>query len=256
MRGRLWLLCVAAVELMLTAGAARADVTIDFKMDGAAHQVLIAQHMMRSVGGDAEAIFRGDRKVLWMLQPKDMKYVEMTEEDVRRLGATIDGAMKEMQGMLASLPPEQRAQVEAAMKNAQAGGEAAGKRTVEALGQSREINGFACKGYRVNQEKGAEMEVWATDPAAIEIKAGDLAVFGEMAEFMKAMTGNLESLRPFIKDFDKPVEGEVPGMPILVITRGSDGKEAGRLEVTGLKRGPIDAAQFEVPKGYKKESME
>jgi hypothetical protein len=202
------------------------------------------------------AIFRGDRKVLWVLQPKEKTYMELTQEDVRAMGQKIKGAMSQMEGMLASLPPEQRAQVEAAMKKAQAGSKAPGKRVVEPLGQSRAINGFECKGYRVAQENGPSMEVWSTDPAGLELAAEDLAVFKEMAEFMKEMTTGFSQMRQFMKDVEHPAEGEVPGMPILVITKGPDGKDAGRMEVTGIKRGPIDAGKFEVPEGYTKEKLE
>ena len=50
-------------------------------------------------------------------------YNEMTKADVDRMGGQMDGAMAQMQEQMKSMPPEQRARMEALMKG-RGGGQA------------------------------------------------------------------------------------------------------------------------------------
>lgn len=243
--------------LILAAAPARADLTIETKHGEETIQTLVSEHKMsvRTPAEKGNMIFRGDRKVLWIIDSGENSYQEMTEKDAQQLGGQMQDAMAKMKEALAKVPPEQRAAVEKMMAG-KMGGAGESKRIVTPLGQSRKINDFLCAGYRVEIDRGGEMEVWSTDPKGIKVTEKDLTVFKEFAEFMKALNpGGMESLEGFLKDFDHPKEGEVPGLPILTIMKDKEGKEKWRSEVVRIAPDAIPAASFELPPGLKKEKL-
>ena len=74
---------------------------------------------MASERGKTIIIFDGDKQVLWMIQPDQGSYMEMTADTVARMSqqagganAQMEQAMKQMQEKMASMPPEQRAMME------------------------------------------------------------------------------------------------------------------------------------------------
>ncbi|MBM3287014.1 MAG: DUF4412 domain-containing protein [Candidatus Eisenbacteria bacterium] len=246
-----WLLLPVLLGALL-GGEARADVTIETKHNEETHMMYLAEHMFRSDIKDGMVIFRGDKKVLWMVDLGKKKYTEMTEADAKAMGQKIDEAMARMQEALKEASPEQRAMMEKMMGNVP-GAKQKSKRIVTPLGQSREINGFRCKGYTVDTGDEATSEVWATDPKAINLDPAELSVFKEFAEFMQEILPGMDSLEELMKDYENPGEDQVPGFPILTIAKDKKGKESWRSEVVRLEKGSIGAEKFEVPAGWKKE---
>src|SRR5258708_7059373 len=70
-----------------------------------------------ATGGKTLLIFDGDKQVLWMIQPEQNTYSEMTADSIAGLGqqmgqqmgaanAQMADAMKKMQAQMASMPPE------------------------------------------------------------------------------------------------------------------------------------------------------
>ncbi len=237
---------------------ARADLTIETKHQDHVIQTLVSGHKLsvQTPAADGSMIFRGDQKLLWMIDAERKTYREMTEKDVEALGSKLQDAMAKMKEALASVPQEQRAAVEKMMAGQMPATEAA-KRIVTPLGQSRKINEFVCAGYRAQIEGEGELEIWSTDPKALEISASDLAVFNDFAAFMKALNpGGLESMEGLLKDFEHPKEGDVPGLPILTIMKDEEGKERWRSEVTRISHDAIPGSIFELPAGLEKEKFE
>lgn len=243
--------------LILAAAPAWADLTIETKHGNETIQALVSEHKLcvRTPAAKNDMIFRGDQKVLWIIDSEKGAYQEMTEKDVQQLGGKMQEAMAKMKEALAKVPPEQRAAVEKMMAG-KMGVASESKRIVTPLGQSRKINDFICAGYRVEIQGRGEMEVWSTDPKGINVTEKDLTVFKEFAEFMKALNpGGMESLEGFLKDFDQPTEGDIPGIPILTIMKDKEGKEEWRSEVVRIAPDAIPAASFELPSGLKKEKL-
>ena len=67
-------------------------------------------------GATQVVVFDGSKQILYMIDPGAKSYSEMTKADVDAAGARLGGAMAEMQKALESMPPAQRAQMEAMMK--------------------------------------------------------------------------------------------------------------------------------------------
>ena len=78
------------------------------------NQVQIAKSRMRAEmidgsGSQRAVIFDGDRQVMLLINPERKSYNEITQADVDRFAS-------QMQDMMAKVPPEMRAKVEAMMK--------------------------------------------------------------------------------------------------------------------------------------------
>lgn len=247
----MWL---CAVGLLLTCAVpAVADVTIEMKLNESPQTILASAHNIRMDGLDMLTIFRGDKKVLWTADLVRKTYTEMTDADMKAMGEELNKAMTQLQDKLKDLPPEQRAAVEAMMSKHPAMHEAP-KPTVKATGKSKTVNGWPCKEYTSTSES-AVMEVWATDPKNVNLGPSDLAAFKEFAEFMKQMLPGMGAVEGFIKDFDKPAEGQVPGVPVLTISRNEKGEATFRSELVKVTKGSITASKFELPEGLTKEKL-
>ncbi len=232
------------------AGAANADVTIVSKMDGEMHTIRATGQKISMSGLRNGMIFRGDQKLMWILNPEKKTYSEMTEADLQAMEEKMNAPMAELEKMKAQLPPAMLEQMKRSMPGA-----AAPKRTVVPMNEARTINGFPCRGYAVSSESGSASEVWSTDPASVELEPEDLSAFKEFAAFMKTMMPGMESWADWAKDFDHPKEGQVPGVPILTIVKDESGKELHRTELVRVEHGAVATSEFEVPAGYTEKAI-
>ncbi len=249
-RIRLFLVLVATMAVWTA--TAQADVTIEMKHNKDPQVIRVAPHAFQTAMKDGTMIFRGDKKLLWMVNTGDKKYTEMTEEDAKAMGAKLGDAMAQMQEAMKNAPPAQRAMMEKMMKG-QMAGMSPKERTVKPTGESKTINGFDCKGYIVSISDGQATEVWAADPKSLKIDSADLSVLKEFGEFMKAMLPGMDQFTDLIKDYENPGKDQVPGFPVLTIQKDGSGKELWRSELVKVDKGAIPAETFEVPAGFKKE---
>ena len=85
------------------------------------NQVQIESKRMRAESSGAAGekmivLFDGTTQVMRLVDNEKKTYTEMTKEDVDAIGGQMSAMMAQMEQQLKSLPPEQRAQVEAMMK--------------------------------------------------------------------------------------------------------------------------------------------
>lgn len=193
-------------------------------------------------------IFRGDKQVAWLIQP-DGTYIEMTKEGM----AGVADAMKELEAQLAGLPPEQRAMVEAMMKQQGAGAGSAPAAPQAPLtwtrnGKSDTVGGRACLGWDGSRAGRVEEEACATEWAALGFSRDDFAGFERMAEFMKTMTGPISQ-----QVQARIVDETLDGMPLRLTRRSPQGPQVH--EVTKIEKADVPASLFELPPGLRKQSM-
>src|SRR4029077_6886177 len=72
--------------------------------------------IVSSNGRKQVVIFDGTAQVLRMIDEEGKSYTELSKAEAERVRAQMDGAMVQMQEQMKSLPPEQRARMEALMK--------------------------------------------------------------------------------------------------------------------------------------------
>jgi hypothetical protein len=109
-------LTVFAVVLLIAAAApalAGTVITSEISTANVAGKLVeyIEADRMRIVSPGVVTIFRADQNTAYMLVPADTKFMRMTPETMKLLGAAADAAFE----LLKSMPPEQRAQFEKMM---------------------------------------------------------------------------------------------------------------------------------------------
>ena len=220
----------------------------------------IDKDRVRAQTGGNGFIFRSDKQVLYVLQEKEGKYMEMTREDIQKMGKVISDAMAQMQEQFKDLPPEQRKMMEQMMAGKMPAGGDQKKpepRTYKKTGKSETINSYPCTSYDGVRGEKRDQELWITGWKQIELTAADFKPLADMAAFMKDMMGpmakRLES--GFVQNYSDGEKGDgLPGIPVRTINFSERGDTITELKKVSHQAIPAD--KFEVPPGLKKESME
>ena len=108
---------------------------------------------IKSVSSDEDGlvIYRGDRNEMIMADNERLEYYIIDQQTMNRMAGQVSDAMKQMEEMLGSLPPEQRAMAEQMMKQQMPGLQPAQEApsTLRKMGESDTINGYDCEFYEV-----------------------------------------------------------------------------------------------------------
>jgi hypothetical protein len=206
---------------------------------------------IQSSGG--EAIYRGDKDLVWFMQAGEKTYLELTRQEVTRMSAQIDALTAQVQAQLASLPPEQRAMAEKMMAGQM--GQAAGMKPEPVrftpLGKTETINGWPCTGYAVSGGGSERREAWVTDYASFGLTANDLQPLRGLTELMSPLGKHAAKGRQGA--FSAAFEAEVPGLPVRTLTFLPGGQSAH--EIKTFAREDVPASQFDLPPGLKRQPL-
>jgi hypothetical protein len=198
-------------------------------------------------------IFDSSKQVMWTITPERGTYMEVNADtpaapsmsDQRQ--AQMDAAMKKMQEQMASMPPEQRAQMEKMMKGMTNGASAATtpNLTYRSLGTTDKVGQFTCSNYEAlnNGKRFAEHCTATLDQ--LHLTADDFRTFEAMGKFMKAHMGSRASAAPAIVE-------EMKGFPVRTVTYMGD-KPNFESTVISVEHKSVDSSLFTVPSGLKKE---
>lgn len=202
-------------------------------------------------GEEAYTIFRGDRQVLWHVEPEKKSYMEMTREDLAALGEKMSEAMKKMEQQLAKMPPQQRKMMEKMMADRMPQKKKSAKLVIAKTGRKKKISGYNCVEYKVKQDDRKKAELWVTDLAETPLSRKDFGVFEDMAAFVNEMLKNMPM------DVS-PAQGfgyeQIDGLPIRSL-HYADGKLVSETLCTGIRKKDIPGSSFTVPAAYRKRSM-
>ncbi len=260
---------------------ARADVTIVEETEdlssGATRttRIYLADDRVRVDSGEGQAfIFRGDLEVFWVVDESGGTYMEMSREDVERMGermaelsAQMEQVQQQMEAQLANMPPAQRRMVEEAL--AGGGGGFPGlpgmpdmsqtaspiAETEYTLVRSGETVGQWTTDLYEGTEAGEKRwDVWAVDLSDVGLSMSDFAAFESLAEIIQQMAPSGQGMDDL---FQIEASGEgagYPGVPVRRISH-SNGEPESRYEMTEINRDGIDPAMFELPEGLSRQSM-
>jgi hypothetical protein len=286
-RGRLWF--VATMVLTAAAVPASAAVVVVTESEtpapaqGAAKPATAAKAQYRGTmyvegdrvriegtsatkDGDMEAIvlYRPQPESFVYLDANEKSYTEMTGDDVKRVGAAIENARKQMQAQLSKMAPEQRKVVEQAM--AGMGSEALlkpppPKTALEpakavANGATDKVADRACKGYDVTRGGKKIAEACVATWPDLGMSAKDIEGLKKMTTFQQKMLSevNFEGLQaaPGAEAFE--VIDQLNGFPLRVKT-GMNGKRPMSMRVVKIERKGVDPKLFDVPQGWTKKEF-
>lgn len=253
---RVALACLALLLVGTVAMAAQGVVIVEkTTVNGAAetHQIQMTPQRMRAdvtgPNGPTTVVFDGTKQVLYLINTARMTYSELTKAEADQMGAQLSGAMAQMQEALKSLPPEQRAQMEAMMKGRGLAGLAAPAPTSYKRGGTQRVGRLTCDVYEAQSNGQRAGEVCTVNPQALGLTAADFEVSRQMAAFMRAML-------PQAADALFQVgEGAASfsGVPVKRIANVL-GRET-ITEMTDATRQDIPDTLFQIPAGFTKEAL-
>src|SRR5262245_38041961 len=133
-------------------------------------------------------IFDGTKQVLTIIDPGKKTYSELTRADVDQLGSQMSEAMAQMQKQLATLPPEQRAQMEAMIKGRMGGAGIPGSSKIEYRKTGTDTVGkWTCDKYEGYEDGRKTSEVCTVDAKTLGFAESDFAVSKQMADFFSKL---------------------------------------------------------------------
>lgn len=209
-----------------------------------------------SVGivSDGRVMFGDDTNaVLYLPGDEGMIVIDSSQQTWMRLEPGFASKMAEqvqaqMNQMLASVPPEQRAMVEAQMKGMMPQmGQEAPQVNIRKTGKTDTVAGFDCAEAEVSFEGGGvEETVCIADADELGIADED---FDSLIAAMRGMA-EIATLNP-----DAPPQadfGDIGGVPI----RTTDRNYGNDSELVSVNTDNVDTARLEIPDGYREVSIE
>ena len=250
-----------AVALYVVTGVAQAadGVLLVQKMTTAGgtpqtHQIHIESKRMRaeSVGPRGEkqtVIFDGAKQVLSIVDSERKTYTEMTKAEIEALGGQMAGMMAQMEQQLKSLPPEQRAQVEAMMKGRGMGAVGAPKIEYKKVGTDT-VGKWTCDKYEGYADGKKTSDLCTVDPKVLGFSAADFAITRELADFFKKL---MPAGAAQMFSIGTPEDQGFSGIPVRsVVTVGGRQMTS---EITEVSRQTFPDSIFQVPAGYQKQGL-
>ncbi len=257
------LLCLSTA--LLPAGWAGAGLRIVLEIEGSSDAGPGAQNgviwidgqrlriELRAAADDADdpsntLIFRGDRKLLWILDPASRTYMEIARADLEPLAERLAAARAEVDARLASLPADERALVERMLPATRPVSRE--PEAVRNTDERREIDGRPARRLDLIREQQTVGEVWVTDWKVMGVKRRELRVFRSLAGFQRDLLRAV-GRRPEFALTSQPFEifDDLGGFPLL-IRRFETGAAATETRFTRVEQADLDTALFEVPPAF------
>ncbi|HEX3703031.1 MAG TPA: hypothetical protein VHU82_06865 [Vicinamibacterales bacterium] len=220
------------------------------------HQIQIEKNRMRAetsrANGEKEVfLFDGAKQVMWIINYDKKTYSEMTKADIDRVGGQVNDAMAKMQEQLKSLPPEQRARVEAMMagRGGMPGGApaAVAKTEYKKVGTDK-VGKWACDKYEGSRGGQKTSEMCTVDPQTLGFTAADFEVSRQLQEFFgKLLPAGGDSM---FRIGTGQAEG-FNGIPVRHVTFGAAPTTS---EISSVTRQTFPESTFAVPEGFTKEA--
>jgi hypothetical protein len=249
---------VASIAMFALASAARAGLTVQTKNEGRLQTIATEGNRIRLENVDKKGrteIFDADKKLLVAIDLKKKTYAEFTETDVRKAGERMRQEMDKMRAeaerQIATLPPEQRKEMEQMLRRGGAGTIADfPEAKYQPTGQKKTIAGIGCQVYRVTREGLYERETCLI-PWGSQLKNEDLKVLDSFSDFLSQAFSGKDRPR-FKREFEQIMPAS--GFPAQVVDV-AEGKKVIE-ELVSISRGSVPLDKFKTPAGLTKVSPE
>jgi len=213
-----------------------------------------------------EAIFRGDRREMVVVDHGDKTYMVIDSAAAERMGGQVQEAMQGLEEQLSHLDPKQREMVEQMMKKgiggmALPGAEPPPKPTKEYrnTGERATKAGYPCVKYEVLEDGQMIQELWVTGWDNVKGATESRKVFEDMASFYAEIMAAFKQSSGMATGFlggENALESfaKLEGFP--VVTRDFYGSELQNETVLqSVTERDLDPDAFEPPKGYRLRTM-
>jgi len=236
------------------AGTRIAAETRRLDREGSAEQVTlhIDGERLRFDGGDGRSsiIYRGDRPLVWIVDHRDKKYMEVN----RGTTAALDKANSMIRDGMKGLPPERRAALESLLGGAQAQVAAGPKITVRPTGERDLVGGRTCDEQEVLRGQERVALVCTASLASLGMPADSLSAVPGLVAFAREAFESLAAIAPGVVD-RQAIDAlgslaNVEGLPVRARVFDK-GKPVAETVVTEVAQEASEGSRFEVPDGYR-----
>ena len=196
---------------------------------------------------DMSVIFRDDE--LWIVNHSDKTCQTIDKEGMEQIGAQLGSAMKQMEGQLSQLPPEQRAMVEKMMKGKMPGMEEAPPRRME-TGGTEQVGEYSCVVHTLHAGDEKVYEVCAASKSQLSDAFEAMDAFHAVARFVETLREAVQQ-GPFSSMANTPFYDmdQIDGFPVRV-RKFDNGRMTSESTLKSVTRKQLDDAIFSVPEGY------
>lgn len=206
---------------------------------GMKSRTFVVSKKMRQEGGDGHVtIIRLDKDVMYMVNPAEKTYSEMTfaemEAAMKNAGAMMDSQRAGLEEKLKGMPPEQRERLEKMM----GGGRKDAKVEVQGPGERKTISGYACASYTATADGKTIFTSWVTK---------DVKGFEPMRKDWQEAARRMASMNPMGGKGMAEAFARMEGFPIQMEMNGGITTTVSKVEAHSTP-----SSEFEVPAGYKK----
>ena len=197
-------------------------------------------------------IFDNGKQVMQMADLQKKSYMEITKADVEGMANAMEQMKQQMEQAMANVPPAQRAMMEQMMKGKMGGMAAPPQITVRDKGASDTVGQFACKQYEILSNGQVSSEVCAADPSQIKLDASAFETFKALADFYAPLRRSMPQIGSGWTAPD--AMDQIKGFPVRTIVY-EGGKPSSEWVLQTVEERAVDAAQFTLPSGLKKQEM-
>jgi Domain of unknown function (DUF4412) len=249
--------CTALLATGAFAGVRVETVTRDIKTkapDGAVQTVLVQDGKMRTnTGRSGSMIIKNS--TIYIINDQQKSYREMDKAQMQQMAGQASAAMAQMQERMKNMSPEQRAMMEKMMGGKVPGGMGtpgtADTWESKDTGKSDTVEGRKCRLWTLSRNGKLFEELCVVPFSSLPGKEDFEKTFKELAEAFSEMTKGMPNADEAVK-----ARTAINGYPVRTRPYDASGKLRGTENVlTKWAEESIDAATFDVPKGYKKQAM-
>ncbi len=187
-------------------------------------------------------IFRLDKKLFVTIDYEEKVYSELTFDEMdsvmTKMSVKMDSKMAELQKQMESMPEEQRKMMEKMLGDKMPGFKKDPKVEVEKTEETQKIAGYNCTKFIVKMDDKDFMNVWTTQA---------VHTMGLMKDDMKEYSLKMAQSMPMNGGAIAKAFQKIDGFPMLTEVMGVNNI------VTKIEKKNTEAAEFEVPDGFKKE---
>ena len=238
-------------------------ITLDQTVNGTQNrpQVLYLEpDRLRMSSPENDMIFRGDQNKVWVVRPEDKAYIELTPESMAQMKAQMDQMQAQMQQRLASMPPEQRKQMEAMMASRGMGPNAPAtppQITYTKAGEPKKVGDYTCTPFKVTMAAGLVSDFCMAKLSDLGLTRDDLKSFVAFGTFMGQMGGTGTQRSPMASlDFDS-IKQQIgfDGFPVQTSHSSPDGRHNVETTLKSIQHQDPPAGTFDLPAGFTRQDM-
>jgi hypothetical protein len=196
-------------------------------------------------------IFRKDKQLFWVIDPKKGTYTEITKAQLRQMKRQMDEYKKEMEAAMKNMPPEQRAMVEQMMKGQMPSAQPQEPEINYRRGGSGKVGLWYCTKYQGFSKGSKVEEVWVTPFDKLGITPSDLKILNQMGNFFDEFY--LGSGNSIVGDTEK-WKNTFKGFPVKT-TSYKHGNVVYEDHLEEVKKTRLSQTLFELARGLRKNTL-